>query len=123
MTLGKALRLAYMRSMSSTARLTVEDTRRVEETVRKHPLPPFVTGFDVEYGDDYSGDPALWVLFKLRDGGVPITPRLEEIQPQIDEMNRLVSAVRSDLLDLFPDRWPYFRFVPSSLDAESARLS
>ena len=113
--------VAYIFGMASSSRLTAKDVQRIEETVRSHPLPPFVTGFDVEYGDDYSGDPALWVLFKLKDGGVPITPRLEEVQPQMDEMNRLVSAVRSVLFDLFPDRWPYFRFVPSSLDTETDR--
>lgn len=103
--------LPYMQSMSSTFRLTAEDVRRIEETVRRHPLPPFVTGFDVEYGDDHDGDPALWVLFKLKEGGVPVTPRLEEIRPQIDEMNRLVSVVRSDLVDIVPDRIVYARFI------------
>jgi hypothetical protein len=87
----------------------------VEAAVRKHPLPPFVTGFDVEYGDDHDGDPALWVLFKLKENGVPRTPRLEEIQPQIDAMNRLVSDVRSDLVDIIPDRIVYARFTSDRL--------
>ncbi len=104
--------VAYMSVMSSSSRLTAEDVQRVEETVRRHPLPPFVTGFDVEYGDDHDGDPALWVLFKLKEGGVPITPRLEDIQPEIDEMNQLVSVVRSDLVDVVPDRIVYARFIP-----------
>ena len=111
MTLGRALRIAYMRDMSSTSRLTVEDTRRIEETVRRHPLPPFVTGFDVEYGDDHDGDPALWVLFKLKDGGVPKSARMEDIKPQIAEMNNLAAAVRSDLLEVVPDRLAYVRFT------------
>ncbi len=97
--------------MSLSYRLTDEDMRRVEEAVRRHPLPPFVTGFDVEYGDDHDGDPALWVLFKLKEGGVPITPRIEEIRPQIDEMNRLVSDVRSDLVGIVPDHLVYARFT------------
>lgn len=105
--------------MSLSSRLTAEDVRRVEEAVRSHPLPPFVTGFDVEYGDDHDGDPALWVLFTLRDGGVPRTPRLEEVKPQIDEMNALVDAVRLDLFQILPDRWPYFRFVASHSEAAS----
>lgn len=95
----------------------------MEDVVRKHPLPRFVTGFDVEYGDDHDGDPAMWVLFKVDEEGVPRTPRLEEISPQIDAMNQLVSDVRSDLFNVLPDRWPYFRFVSSAPDARATRLS
>jgi hypothetical protein len=97
--------------MSLSSRLTAEDVRRVEDAVRKHPLPPFVTGFEVEYGDDHDGDPALWVLFKLKDGGVPKSTRVEDLKPQIDEMNALVAAVRPDLLEAAPDRLAYVRFT------------
>ena len=97
--------------MSYSPRLTSDDVQRVEDAVRKHPLPAFVTGFDVEFGDDHDGDPALWVLFKLRDGGVPNTARIKEIQPQIEEMNHLASAVRSDVVDIVPDRIVYTRFT------------
>ncbi len=106
--------------MSSSSRLTAEDVRRVEDAVRRHPFPDYVTGFDVEFGE-FDGDPALWVFFKTRDADPPNKASQEDWEPRVTEMNALVSAVRSDLLDVAPDRLPYFRFVSDQVAAHTRR--
>ena len=106
--------------MSSSLRLTPEDVRRVEDVVRAQRMPPFVDGFDVEYGDDHDGDPAVWVVFKLREGGVPVTRDLAAIQPQIDAMNRLSSDTLSNLVELVPDRIVYVRFTGDLAERKDA---
>ena len=89
---------------------TDEDVRRVEDVVRKHPLPDYITGFDVEFGE-FDGDPAMWVRFKMRDSGPPSAARIEELRSHFNEMNALAMAVRMDLLRLGLDHWPYIRFT------------
>lgn len=105
--------------MSSSSRLTAEDMRRVEEAVRQHPLPDYVTGFDVEFGE-FDGDPALWVWFKLRNGGSPSEERVEEVRSHLDELNALASEVRTDLLRLDLGRWPYIRFTSARPSAAAS---
>lgn len=107
--------LAYMSGMSSSFRLTAEDVRRIEEAVRRHPLPPFVTGFEVEYGNDHDGDPACWITFKLIPNGWPQERRTEAL-------NDLMDVVRSDLMQILGDRWPYFHFVDAPSDEGAGQL-
>lgn len=84
-----------------------EIIRKAREAVERHPLPDFVTRYEIEIGD-FDGDPALWVRYKLRPG--PMQQTAIEIDRQVIEMNHLVDAVMPDLLQTFEDRFPYFRF-------------
>jgi hypothetical protein len=96
--------------MSSDFRLTTEDMRRVEEAVRRHPLPPFVTGFEVGYGNDYDGDPACWITFKL-------VPNDWSPEQRVEALRKLMDAVRPDLMQVLQDRWPYFHFMSDLSEA------
>ena len=93
-----------------------EEHRAVEAAVRQQPLPSFVKGFDVEFGQDHDGDPAVWILFHLDPGGVAsLTPdRLVALRNRVPEMNALSSMVRSAISGAVPGRLAYTRFVAGS---------
>lgn len=89
------------------------ERRAVEAAVRRQSLPPFVRGFDVEFGEDHDGDPAVWILFHLdSDEATPLTPdRLAVLYQRVPGMNALSSAARSAASDAAPGRLAYTRFV------------
>ncbi len=83
-----------------------EIVRTAREIVGRHPLPDFVTGFDVLLGE-FDGDPAMWIVFKT----LPEPPGWNpEVERRVPLMGALTDAVEPDLLDAFEDRFPYFRF-------------
>jgi hypothetical protein len=89
-----------------------EEIARIRDVVGRHPLPNFVTGFDVRLGE-FDGDPAMWIAFKLAHD-VPGPG------PEITELQRLRQAVQADLFDNFDDRYPYFRFEVDRVRAASS---
>jgi hypothetical protein len=83
-----------------------EEVARIREIVGRHPLPDFVTGFDVRLGE-LDGDPAMWVVFKLHNMVVPEDVALaKRSRVQL----ALRQAVTRDLLDIVDDRYPYIHF-------------
>ncbi len=84
-----------------------EEVARIREVVGLHRMPDFVTGFDVELGE-FDGDPAMWILFRTReDGDNSHSHRVERARV----LGNMRKAVQSNLLEVFDDRFPYFRFV------------
>ena len=81
-----------------------DEIARAREIVARHPMPAFVTGFDIRFGE-YDGDPAMWVTFKVDRGTPPAPP--EQLLP---ELNVFRSAVHADLLEEFETRYPYYRY-------------
>ena len=85
-----------------------EEEDRIREIVGQHPVPSFVTGFQVRLGD-IDGDPAVWIVFKtIRDA----EPEGEELERQVAQRSALRNAVHSELLDALDNRYPYIRFEP-----------
>lgn len=83
-----------------------DEVALINEIVARHPLPPFVTGYDVRLGE-FDGDPALWVEYKLNADITSATPDRRE---RLDALERLRKGVQGDLLDAFDERFPSFRF-------------
>lgn len=83
---------------------TFEDVHRVEEVVRKHRLPSYVSGFEVGFEDTWNGDPGVQVRFWLEKDGA----RSDDVSR---EMNALASSVQDDLYRLFSDRSPSVYFI------------
>ena len=81
-----------------------DQERRVEEVLRRHVLPAYLTGYTVEFRDGWFGDPLIWVSFHLNeDGHFP--------KATLDEMNDLRLDVALELFQAVPDRSPFVRFV------------
>lgn len=111
--------MTYMSGVASEFHLTTDDARRVEETVRKIPLPSYVGGFTVEFAETWDGDPGVWISFELLDGSIP--PDKEKLDKRLREMNALVRRTQDDLFKVLSDGWPYVRFTLAP-DAKPERL-
>jgi hypothetical protein len=78
----------------------------VRGILKKWTLPPNVHRFDVDFGEDSTGDPAVWIWLTVDD----------ELQPSpqsIAGLNSFVTDVRSDILRAGLRHWPYVRFRPA----------
>jgi hypothetical protein len=87
----------------SESRVTSREAKIVRDVVGKWHLPSNVRGFDIEFGEDASGDPAVWIWLTIED----------ELQPSaqsISSLNSFVTNVRSDLLRRGLTHWPYVRY-------------
>ena len=83
-----------------------EIVAKAREVISRHPLPDFVTRFEVRLGE-FDGDPAMWIEFKT----LPEPPGLSpEFERRVDGISALKKAVQPDLLEAFEDRFPYYRF-------------
>ena len=83
-----------------------EIVNKAREVVSCHPLPDFVTRFEVRLGE-FDGDPAMWIVFKTLLAPPIGTPAFEQ---RVDGIGAVIAAVQPDLLEAFEDRFPYFRF-------------
>ncbi len=80
--------------------------KRVRAVVERHPLPDFIIGFEVRFGE-FDGDPAMWIAFKRIPEPGRMTP---EITRRVKAMNELENALRPELLEAFEDGSIYFRY-------------
>lgn len=103
--------------MTPTPKATRYEQLHEEATriVNRHPWPPFINGYNIEYGE-FEGAPAMWVRYRLEPAN-PL-PAVER-DTRADALNKLASEVTADLLTTFDDRWPYVRFEEASAAASS----
>ncbi len=94
-----------------------EEVARIRKIVERHPLPNFVTGFDVRLGE-FDGDPAMWIVFKTVGGGDELVGA--EMDRRLDGREALRQAIQTDLLDAVDDRFPYFRFEQEQVGEASS---
>jgi hypothetical protein len=91
-----------------TGAASVSEARRIRTLINKHKRPQGVQTWNAEYGEDSTGEPAVWIWFHYKDeNGIS--------QHKIHELTDFVQSVRDDLLDSKLGRWPYvgFRNPPS----------
>jgi hypothetical protein len=96
------------RKESIAGAATVAEASRIRALVNQHKRPRGVLSWNAEYGEDSTGDPAVWIWFHFEDKD-GISKR------KIHELTDFVESVRSDLLQAKIGRWPYvgFRNPPS----------
>jgi hypothetical protein len=91
--------------MVETADINREE-KIVREILTRWTLPSNVHGFEIDFGEDSAGDPAVWIWLTVDD----------EIQPSdqsIAGLAQFVRGVRNDLLRAGLRYWPYVRFRPA----------
>ena len=64
--------------------------------------PEDVKGYDVEFGSDWEGDPAVRVWFLIEDDLRPSDEKLKRV-------GRFMDEVRDALLDAELSHWPFVR--------------
>lgn len=79
------------------------EARTIQEIVTARPWPPAVKGYKLEFGEDSTGDPAVWIWLAIDDD---VRPSAEKIHA-LGEFRR---DVQSAILDAHLSRWPYVGF-------------
>ncbi len=77
-----------------------EDQTRAKENLGQSPLPPEIYDVVMEFKDDSSGQPSIYLSFKLKPGAAVD-------QPSIARISRYMSGVLDQLLRSGISRFPY----------------
>jgi len=92
----------------------VEESKKIEsykakikELLKTHPLVDHVKGIEIVFGQDSTGDPAVFITILVEDDKIP-SPQ-ERVR-----LGRFSELATTSLLELDPKRWPYLDFrVPA----------
>jgi hypothetical protein len=82
---------------------SVGEARAIQDILKGRPWPPAVKGFELEFGEDSTGDPAVWVWLMIDDD---VSPPAEKIK----ELGRFRRGLVSAIMDAGLSHWPYVRF-------------
>jgi hypothetical protein len=83
-------------------RIRDEEDATVRRIVDGMKGPQDVKGYDVEFGSDWEGDPAVYVWLVVDDDLRPSEEKLERV-------GRFMDDVRQALLDAELSHWPFVR--------------
>ena len=78
----------------------------IEQALRKLRHPAEVKGWELEFGDDASGDPAVWV--RLR---VPTGDAVASSSSRVSALSEFTYRVHQALMQVGLSRWPYVSVV------------
>jgi len=92
-----------MTTRSSRIGGTSPETRRIQALLKKASLPSGVRGFELRFGEDATGDPAVWVSFLLE-------PDYSTAPPSIHALTEFGRRIRKAIRDDGSDRIPYVDF-------------
>ena len=92
-----------------------EEIDRIRAIVGRHDLPPFVKGYDVEFGE-FDGTPAFWIDLIV----APNTERsFDALMSRQDELGRFIDTIQPELFAQIDDRYPFFKFSHAAPDRKS----
>ena len=83
-------------------RKEAEEAETIRRIVEGMPWPEDVKGYDVEFGSDWEGDPAVYVWFLIDDDLRPSEEKLQRVGRFTDQITRA-------LLDAELSHWPFVR--------------
>ena len=89
-----------------------EEKRLIHEVVARRPLPKNVDAFEIEFGEDWTGDPAvtIWLSMARREA-----QRSDAYQ----ELGAFIQATEHELVALGLPHWPFVRVrMPSHMQRQ-----
>jgi hypothetical protein len=89
--------------IASQSGAPISEVRLVHKLVKRVGRPVGIQSFEVEFGEDSTGDAAVWVWFSIRDD-------FPTSKSGIDKLNEFATSVRQELLGSKLNRVPYVRF-------------
>jgi hypothetical protein len=87
-----------------------DEATRIHDVVRENAVPEGFRTFDLEFGEDATGDPAVWIW-------LAIDPKYPTEKENIQALSRVRRRVKSALLRARIGRIPYVRFREKSAGA------
>jgi hypothetical protein len=107
--LGQVMSMAMFPDAATTA----ADEVKVREILQQWTFPPNVRGWELDFAEDYDGDPVAYITFRVDDA---LNPSKEPVRKVTDFSEELRHQLRGADLHY----WPFFRFQPP-VDATSGR--
>jgi hypothetical protein len=90
-------------TMRSRAKIAVDPEEQavaeVLDTVWEQ-RPPYVKKYQLEIGEDHTGDPAIWIHLKVAKDNKPSPQKVTELRKFADDLQHRILALRLR-------RWPY----------------
>ncbi len=83
--------------------LRQQDENVIRTVLRRSGFPAAVKGYEIEFGEDHSGDPAVWIWLLVREETEPSKIFLDELIPY-------ARAIGRELVEAQLGHWPYVRF-------------
>lgn len=90
---------------SPTLHSESEDRQLLEALIKGMGIPPGVLSFDIEFHDDSTGDPSIFLLVKIDEKFI------EARRKRFNELWTFTDDVQRQALKLGISRWPYVRLV------------
>lgn len=84
----------------------VKDESRIRAVLDRPGRPDSIHGYQLEFGEDHSGDPAVWVWLLVRDDNR--SP--QELQELLNTSIPYSRSVGTELIGMGLEHWPYVRF-------------
>jgi hypothetical protein len=83
-----------------------EENRLINETIESLELPEHVSGYSIQFDQEPSGDPAVWINFIVEGDDGKAFPKSE-----ISALTKFTNKVRVLLLEKHIQSWPYVRLL------------
>src|SRR6266702_2954013 len=80
--------------------ISAEEVRQIQKVVKSHRPPPDVRAVKVDFGRDWIGAPAAWILYLVEDD---LNPPKEKIV----RLSKFMTSVQNALLKTSPSYFPY----------------
>jgi len=77
-----------------------EDEKRIRSIIARRKLPKGILSWDAEFGEDSTGDPAVWVWFHFKD-------RPGIAKTKVHQLADFTQRITFDILDAKIREWPY----------------
>lgn len=80
--------------------ISAEEVREIHKVVKSHHPPADVKAVKVDFGRDWIGAPAAWILYLVEDD-------LDPSREKIVRLNKFMTSVQNALLKTSPSYFPY----------------
>jgi hypothetical protein len=84
--------------------ISAEEVREIHKVVKSHHPPADVKAVKVDFGRDWIGAPAAWILYLVEDD-------LDPSKEKIVRLNKFMTSVQNALLKTSPSYFPMSTFV------------
>jgi hypothetical protein len=88
--------------MATTEANDLAEKEKAEQFIAETPLMDGIENVRVELGEDHTGDPAMWLVFRLR-------PDLNFDQEMARRFNEYAAVIQTKILHSGLTRFPYTR--------------
>ena len=69
---------------------SARETQKLETLIRDRPFPAGIGAFDIEYGEDPSGDPGVWIWFHHEDEPKVSRSRIRELSEFLESVQMAI---------------------------------